>query len=93
MANTAQKQEAKKRIEDVTFNYQDKEYSVTGKQLNNLELFEDIEDEKYFSAARGFLGAEQWSAYKEHNRVDGIVSLDSIEGLLEAMMESLNAKN
>lgn len=90
----ARKAEATQKREPVTFEHLGFEYTVSPENTDNLELFEAVEDEKYLTAVRGFLGNEQWALFKDNNRTeDGRVPLASLEGLLENLMEAIGQGN
>lgn len=94
---TAAARKAEAKPEDaapITFAFGDEEYTISPERLNDLELFEAIEEERYITATKGFLGAEQWRAFKDANRTaDGRVPMESLEGLLSAMMKAVGSGN
>lgn len=93
-ATRARKAEATGKFEDVTFTHGGNEYTVRGESLNNLELFEAIEDEKYLTATRGFLGREQWDAFKDSVRTDdGRVPMEPLEDFLADLMKAVGQGN
>lgn len=94
-ATAARKAEAHpEEIQTVTFTYGDREYTIERDRLNNIELFEAIEDQRYITATKGFLGDDQWEAFKDANRTeDGRVPMEHLEGLLNAMMKAVGAGN
>lgn len=88
------KAEAGQEVADVTFEHDGVEYTVPRANMNNLELFEFVEDEQYIKATRGFVGREQWAAFKDKYRTDdGNVPLECLEGFLEALMGAVGQGN
>jgi hypothetical protein len=93
MANN-QKQEATNEVKAVSFEYEGESYTIDRDNMNNLELFEAIEDEQYIKATRGFLGKDQWTKFKDAHRDDqGRVPMEPLEGFLQSMMDALGSKN
>lgn len=94
-AAQARKAEAAPELaEPVTFEYGGREYVIKPEAVNNLELYEAIEDQKYLTAARGFIGREQWDLFKDDHRLpDGRVPMEPVEGFLEALMEAIGQGN
>lgn len=91
MSNT-QKQEVERK--DATFEFGGRTYTVDADAIDNLELFEFIEEEKYLSAAKGFLGKEQWDAFKDdHRNEKGRVPMEPVEGFLEALMGAVGGNS
>lgn len=65
-------------------------YVVPRENADNMELFELIEDGKSLSAARAFVGADQWREFKDRVRLpDGRVPAAPVNGFLEALMDSI----
>lgn len=88
------KAEAAQEPQDSTFEYDGEEYVIEAANLNNLELFEAVEDEQYIKATRGFIGREQWARFKDKYRDDqGRVPMEPLEGFLEAMMKAVGQGN
>ena len=86
------KDEAKSR--DVTLDHEGRTYTITADAIDDLELFEMIEDGKQLTALRRFLGAEQWSAFKDSVRGDsGKVRMSDAEDFLNKLMEALGNLN
>lgn len=76
------------------FEHGNETYTIEPHTLDNVDLFEAIEDQNYITAARGFVGRDQWSKFKEANRTDdGRVPMKSVEEFLSAMMEAVGAGN
>lgn len=94
MANTnatkARREEAKGEKTPTTFEFGGRTYEVSPDATDNVELFEAVEDEKYLTAARGFLGKDQWQAFKDdHREDDGRVPMAPVEDFLKALMEAV----
>lgn len=94
-ASTARKAEADpENAQPVSFEYDGRTYIIEQERLNNLELFEAIEDEKFLTATRGFLGREQWDAFKDDHRTeDGRVPMEPLEGFLADLMKAVGQGN
>ena len=90
-SNKARKAEAKpEKATPTTFEYGEETYTVAPEALDNVELFEAVEDQKYLTAARGFVGREQWDAFKNANRTeDGRVPMEHAEAFLKALMDAV----
>lgn len=77
-----------------TFTFNDRVYSVPPEAIDNVELFEAVEDQKYLTAARGFIGREQWEAFKDDHRTDdGRVPMAPVEEFLDALMKAVGSGN
>lgn len=93
-AAKARKAEATDDPKDFTFEYDGETYTVAAENLDNLELFEAIEDQRYLRATRGFIGQAQWDAFKDKYRTpDGRVPMSGLEGFLSALMEAVGQGN
>lgn len=93
---TALKNEAKplEEREPVSFEYDGETYTIDPANVDNLELFEAVEDEKYLTAARGFVGKDQWNKFKDtHRDAEGRVPMAPVEGFLQALMEAVGQGN
>lgn len=79
----------------ITFEYDGETYTIDEDAVDNLELFEAIEDEKYLTAARGFVGRDQWQRFKDRYRdpVTGRVPMEPVQGFLQTMMEAIGQGN
>lgn len=76
------------------FEFAGREYTIAPEAVDNLELFEAVEDGKYLTAARGFIGRDQWNAFKDDHRVDdGRVPMAPVEDFLKAVMEAIGSGN
>lgn len=90
----AARAEAKATPRVITFEHDGLTYTVTSEAAEDVELFEAIEDEKYMSAVRGFLGREQWAAFKDAHRTPaGRVPMPAMESLLNALMGAIGQGN
>lgn len=79
---------------DVEFEFRGEPYAITRDRADDLELFELIEDEKYVSAIRGFLGPDQWAHFKEvAQRDEGRVSMAVFQEFLDAAMEAMGGNS
>ena len=93
-AAKARKDEALEAVADLEFEHDCTTYHIARENLDNLELFEDIEDQRYISATRGFIGRDQWSQFKDKYRTeDGRVPMEHLEGFLSALMEAVGRGN
>ena len=77
----------------IEFDYDGDRYTITRENADDLELYEAIEDEKYLTAVRGFLGPEQWAAFKDRHREGGRVKASALEPFLELLMEKIGQGN
>lgn len=85
---------AEARSEPIEVDFEGEHYVIDRENADNLELFELVEDEKYLSAIRGFLGAEQWSKWKDAHRDDqGRVRSASFEPFLDAVMVAIGGNS
>lgn len=65
-------------------------YEIDRANANNLELMEFAEDGLYLKAIRGYIGLDQWAAFKDKYRDDqGRVDADAFEPFLDAVMQAL----
>src|SRR5690625_7841180 len=75
---------------DITFEWNERDWIVPREAFDNVELFEAIEDEKYLTAVRGYLGRTQWSEFKDSVREDaGRVPTDLYVRLLISQIDEL----
>lgn len=75
---------------DATIDYRGAKYTVTADAIDNLELFEDVEDGRYMSALKGFLGAKQWADFKDSIRnAEGRVPMSDAEDFISLVMEAV----
>lgn len=93
-AAKAREAEAAEETTAVTFTHDGATYELLPESIDNLELFEAIEDEMYITAIRGFIGREAWAQFKDKYRTeDGRVPMASLEGFLDAVMGALGSGN
>lgn len=79
-----------KRPKSIEFEHGGRTYSISPDVADNLELFEAIEDEKYMTAIRGFVGPEQWQLYKDDHRTpDGRVPVEGFEEFLNKVTAAI----
>ena|SRR5690349_6535581 len=88
---TGAKAEAK--LASLTVTFEGQKYTIPRENVDDLELFEALEDNKYISATRGFLGQEQWDAFKDAHRIDGRVPMSTMNEFLDALMASLGNRS
>ena len=75
---------------DIEFEFDGQPYVIDRECADNMELFEFIEDEKHMKALRGFVGAEQWSRFKDQVRTpDGRVPAKPTERFLNMVMAAI----
>ena len=80
-------------LDRIEVQFKGETYLITRDRMDNLEIFELVEDEKAISAVREFLGPEQWGRYKESNRVDGRVSLTDFNDFLNQIMAAIGGNS
>lgn len=72
--------------EDTVVEYNGVEYTIAANALNNVELAEYMEEEKFFAAVKLVLGKDQWTAWKDSVRDDeGIVSVEDFQNFIEVV--------
>lgn len=83
------KSEVKNEATEIVF--KDETYVVAPDALDNIELIEAIEDEKFIKAIRMVIGDAQWAKYKESNRDEnGRVLSDGFQEFVEAIFRDLD---
>lgn len=86
--------EAKGEVVETTFEFRGTEYTVRNDALDDLDVMEAIEDERYIRAARAILGAEQFGRLKAQMRAeaeDGRARMSTdFKDFLEALFESVD---
>lgn len=88
----ARRSDAKGLPVSLTIPFDGIDYTVTRAAASDVELYELLEDDKYVSALRGFLGAEQWNRFKDtHRDTDGRVPMDDLERFLQKLMDRVGA--
>ncbi len=71
----------------LTIPFRGVDYTITRELVDDVEIFELLEDGKSLTALRRMLGADQWAAFKEANRKDGRVSLTVMNDFLNDTMD------
>jgi hypothetical protein len=85
---------AEARGDVITVEHNGTTYHIDRENADNLELMEFTEDGKYISAIRGYLGVDQWSAWKEANRDEkGRVRSADFESFLNAVMRAIGGES
>lgn len=78
----------------VEFDHDGETYTVERDALDNLELFEAVEDEKYLVACRGFIGDAQWAKFKEaHRNERGRIPMSAASDFLQKLMDAIGSGN
>lgn len=81
---------AEAKDEPIIVEFDGETYTIDRDNADNLELFEFIEDEKYMSAIRGFVGPEQWAKYKDAHRDEkGRVPAATFQDFLQIVMDAI----
>lgn len=71
---------------DLTFTHNGTKYTIPAEAINDLEVMENLEDEKYISVARQVLGRQQWARFKElHRGENGRIKATELDSMLEAI--------
>lgn len=84
---------AEARGQHVEFDYDGQHYRIDRENANNIELLEFVEDDLYTKALRGYLGADQWSKWKNSVRDEqGRVPSEKFEPFLHAVMDAIGGK-
>jgi len=79
--------------EDVKFDHEGVHYVIDRDNVNNLELMEFVDDEKWIPAIRGYIGRDQWVKFKNANRDDkGRVDADAFEPFMTAVMAAIGGE-
>lgn len=69
------------------FTHGGNEYTLPTSAMDDVEILELLEDEKYLSVVRRVLGREQWDRFKDSERLDdGRVPAASLESFIKAVM-------
>ena len=80
-------------VKTTTFTFRDVTYTVPRNAMDDLEVLEALEDEKFITVIRKTIGDTQWKAYKESVRTaDGRLPLtqSGFEEFLDTMMKALD---
>lgn len=92
MANNQQKMRALGGKQ--TFKFNEEEYTVDGQALDDVEVFEMFEEDKFMSAVKKILGAEEFNRFKDNNRNEnGRVPMEVFGEFVEAMFSEFNLGN
>lgn len=70
-------------------------YVIEGADVDDLELFELIEDGKGITAVRQILGPERWAAFKANQRAknaQGKITMEVFNDFLQALMDSIGGQ-
>jgi hypothetical protein len=74
-------------IKDAEFDYNGIHYSIPADRLDDIEIFELIEDGFNIRAVRQYLGVEQWQEFKDSVRTDdGRVPAEPTNEFLDIVM-------
>ena len=88
----AAKSEAKS--EDISVDFDGYTYTLPREVMDDIEVFERIEDEKYITAVRQVLGPDQWQHFKDsHRNESGRVSPDAFEQFLDSLMGAMGGNS
>ncbi len=69
-------------------------YVIDRENADNLELMEFIEEGKYISAIKGYVGEDQWTKFKDAHRDDkGRVRSSEFESFLQAVMGAIGGNS
>jgi hypothetical protein len=80
--------------QDITLKFDGLDYSIDRGNADNVELMELVEDEKYISAIRGYLGVDQWVQFKDSHRDEaGRVPSEAFERFMTAAMEAIGGNS
>lgn len=78
----------------IEFDFDGEHYVIDRDNADNLELAEFVEEDKYILAIRGYIGRDQWAAWKNSHRDDaGRVRSDQFEPFLDAVMEAIGGNS
>ena len=76
------------------FKFNGDNYIVDGKALDDVEVFEMFEEDKFMSAVKKILGVDQFVAFKDNNRQDdGRIPMEVFGDFVETMFEEFDLKN
>lgn len=75
---------------DATITWNGNDYTISAEAMDNLELFEAIEENRHLTAMKGFLGTDQWNRFKDSCRdAAGRVPMSDAEDFLQKVMEAV----
>lgn len=81
---------AEAKDEPIVVEFDGETYTIDRENADNLELYEFLEDEKYMTATRGFLGLDQWAKYKDAHRDEkGRVTSEGYEEFMQAVIDAI----
>ena len=81
---------AEAKSQDIALTFDGVKYLIERDNADNLELMEFVEDERYVSAIRGFIGLDQWKRWKDDHRDErGRVTKAEFERFLNAVMAAI----
>ena len=76
------------------FEFNEDEYTVDGAALDDVEVFELFEEEKFMTAVKRILGVDEFTRFKENNRDEnGRVSMEVFGDFVEKMFAEFNLGN
>ena len=75
--------------DSVSVDFEGTTYTVTRDLVDNLDIYERIEDGKAITACRAFLGPDQWATLKKQCEVDGRPSVARFNDFLNELMEAI----
>ena len=85
----AAKAEAK-RAQFIEIDHNEVRYIIDRDNADNIELMEFVEDGKYITAIKGYIGDDQWERFKDANRDEkGRVRSANFEPFLQAVMNAI----
>lgn len=77
-----------------TLEYGEQTYTIRADAMDDIEILEFIEDEKYILALRRMLGKEAWTQFKNSVRTpDGRVPSAPLEAFMEKVMKTLDPQD
>jgi len=92
MANNQQKARALEG--EHTFEFNGEDYTVDAKALDDVEVFEMFEEDKFMSAVKKILGATEFTRFKDNNRQDdGRIPMELFGEFVEKMFSEFNLGN
>lgn len=85
---------------DIVIDFEGTTYTITRELIDNLEIFELVEDGKAITATRAFLGPEQWqtlkgqlSRYDDDGRKVGPPQLSRLNDFLNVLMGAIGGNS
>lgn len=76
-----------------TFEFRGTQYTVPGNALDDIEVMEALEDEKYITVIKKTIGADQWAKFKAASRTsDGRIPLtdSGFEEFIDTLMKAVD---